>query len=464
MSLLIIRAPHKPFTGSGPSSPSDSAGQWEALSDTEHFEWHLVEGVHEKHIMDSGVGPTDSMPYADEVLVLMPTIDVRLIELKLPIANAKKLQQILPNVIEEYVLYGAQSLEAQVLPPIPGQAASQRTVALIDRQWFAWLVKQLERLLSQRVRLIPDCFLLDWHASHSESDSKDGIDKPSVAYQLNGDSALFTCRTGIQTGVAWAETPIPQLMTQTQLPHGLAGAAVIEWTWERVMEGVHLFLQENQSAKSANFALNLLPKDFKRVQRKQGIAGLTQLFRPKREAPVGNKSSSWSDRAVWQQPMQWAQYVAIAAVLGYGLHLSWLLVDHWRWGKQLEVLSAQSLKPTSIAKLRQAQSTAVLEAFVQQATQDQRRLGLVADADFVPMVVKLEQLKSAFGPEVLQEIDYNGYAIDFRFKPGSVQQSSAQVISKARSLGLMVKSLGANRYRLEPYAGLAGAAGVKGGL
>ena len=42
-------------------------------------------------------GTTDSMPYADEALVLMPTLDVRLIEAKVPLANAKKLQQILPQ-------------------------------------------------------------------------------------------------------------------------------------------------------------------------------------------------------------------------------------------------------------------------------------------------------------------------------------------------------------------------------
>ena len=55
---------------------------------------------------------------------------------------------------------------------------------------------------------------------------------------------------------------------------------------------------------------------------------------------------------------------------------------------------------------------------------------------------------------MLQKIDYDGYGIDFEFKPGSVNQTSAQLIQKARSLGLMVKALGPNRYRLESYAGV----------
>lgn len=468
MSLLIIRVPHKPFFGSSANSPIDSIGELDVLSYAERFEWRLVDrmvdGVDGKGIIDSGVSTTDAMPYADQVLVWMPTIDVQSLEMKLPIASSRKLHQILPNLIEEYVLYGAHSLEAQVFPPIPGQPASHRTVALIDRNWFAWLIKQLEGLISQRVRLIPDYLLLNWQVGVTENHSEGVINKPSVAYQLDNNSTLFICRTGLQTGVAWAETPIPSSIAQEQLPKSLEGANVIELTWGQIIEGTHRFLRENQNAKSANFALNLLPKDFKRANRKKGIAGLTQLFRPNRESSVGNQSKTWSDGLVWRQPMQWTKYFAIAVVSAYLLHLSWLTVDSWRWGKQLEVLAAQSLKPASIAKLKQAQSIAVLSEFVQQVTQDQRRQGLVADADFVPMVVKLEQLKSAFGPEVLQAIDYNGYAIEFQFKPGSIQQSSAQVIAKARSLGLMVKAIGSNRYRLEPYVGLAGAAGMKGGL
>jgi len=52
--------------------------------------------------------------------------------------------------------------------------------------------------------------------------------------------------------------------------------------------------------------------------------------------------------------------------------------------------------------------------------------------------------------------------MDFEFKPGSVKQLTGQsveqntdpVIQKARALGFMVKPLGGDRYRLEPYAGL----------
>ena len=136
MSLLIVRCPLKPFAGAISGTQGDSAREWQDLACAEKFEWRLIDEPNaeraQSHSLidvltdsikdifsESGVGTTESMPYADEVLVLLPTIDVRLIEAKVPLANAKKLQQILPNLIEEYVLSGAQNLSVQAFPPAP---------------------------------------------------------------------------------------------------------------------------------------------------------------------------------------------------------------------------------------------------------------------------------------------------------------------------------------------------------
>jgi type II secretory pathway component PulL len=167
--------------------------EWQELGCAERFEWCLVDGVDE---IETGIGATESMPYADEVLVLIPTIDVRLIEAKVPLANAKKLHQILPNLIEEYVLTGAQALSVQALPPVPGKPAVQRVIALSDRAWFTWLTKQLENLISQRVRLVPECFLLPV--------ATEGIEQ-IIAYQREEGNVLFTQRTAEQLGVSWVE-------------------------------------------------------------------------------------------------------------------------------------------------------------------------------------------------------------------------------------------------------------------
>jgi len=465
LSLLIVRCPLKPFSGSG--SPGDSAREWSELNCAERFEWCLVEGdelTADTDTVETGVGTTESMPYADEVLVILPTIDVRLIEAKVPLANAKKLQQILPNLIEEYVLTGAQSLAVQALPPIPGKPALQRVIALIDRAWFAWLTKQLEGLISQRVRLVPECLLL----ALPESERADS-NIPSVAYQRVEQSLILTRRTGLQQGVAWVERAADHDGDRINLPKALQASPVIEFSWDWLAPSAKQFLKDKASAKSANYSLNLLPKTFRREAGK-GLKNLSSYLKRKRvdgSQAIAN-TATWTNPSIWRQPVQWSKYLIASIVVGYSLHLAWLVVDNWRWGNQIEVLAAQSLTPSSIAKLNQEKSqdkaqdkvmsassslsNAVITAFTKQVTQDQRRQGLVSDADFAPMAAKLQQLKAVFGPEVLQKIDYDGYGIDFEFKPGvlngSNKQSSAEVMQKARALGLMVKTLGPNRYRL----------------
>lgn len=473
MSLLIVRCPLKPFAGAISGTQGDSAREWQDLACAEKFEWRLIDEPNaeraQSHSLidvladsikdifsESGVGTTESMPYADEVLVLLPTIDVRLIEAKVPLANAKKLQQILPNLIEEYVLSGAQNLSVQAFPPAPGKPAMQRVIALIDRAWYAWLTKQLEGLLSQRVRLIPDCLLLNLPL-----EGEQGL----IAYQQQDEDMIFTVRSGDQLGLAWVERNTDHVSpNEIKLPQSVKGADFVEFSWPLIIQGAQRFVQETTSSRSANYALNLLPKTFRR----EGGSGsaLTQfsaMLKRKRAGkdPAVGASTSWTNPALWRQPSRWFAVLLASVFLGYALQLGWLVFDNWRWGNQMEVLAAQSLNPASIAKLNQDKAIdgkqaagEVINAFTKQVTQDQRRQGLVADADFAPMAAKLQLLKVAYGPEVLQKIDYDGYGIDFEFKPGSVNQTSAQLIQKARSLGLMVKALGPNRYRLESYAGV----------
>lgn len=467
MSLLIVRCPLKPFIGAISSvsgAQSDTAHDWQDLACAEKFEWCLIDdSAADSALLDSpedliserGIGTTDSMPYADEVLVLLPTIDVRLIEAKVPLANAKKLQQILPNLVEEYVLSGAQTLFVQALPPPLGKPAMQRVIALIDRAWFVWLTKHLESLLSQRVRLIPDCLLLQVSPHNEQS---------LIAYRQQGDDTIYTVRSSDQLGLAWVERNMNGVQPdQIKPPQSVRDATLVEFSWPLIVQGAQQFLQETLSSRSANYALNLLPKTFRSGSGSgSGFSQFSAMLKRKRAGEnqtIGEKTS-WINPIVWRAPLRWTSFLIVSGVLGYGLHLGWLVFDNWRWGNQMEVLAAQSLNPASIARLNQESvnegkqvNGAVIEAFAKQVTHDQRRQGLVSDADFAPMAAKLQMLKAAYGPEVLQKIDYDGYGINFEFKPGSMNQSGTHLINTARTLGLMVKALGPNRYRLEPFAG-----------
>jgi len=461
MSLLIIRCPLKPFAGTDAASPSD----WQELSCAEQFEWALLDDVNPDSDSELaptgtqfGVGSTESMPYADEALVLLPSLDVRLIDAKVPLANAKKLQQILPNLIEDYVLTGVDAIAAQALPPVPGSPVLQRTLALIDRAWLSWLNQQLERLLTPRVRLIPECLLLSVSVEGEPSE---------LAYQRFEDSIIFTQRTGLQLGVSWVEHEAAGTdvdVSDIVLPQALVGSSLKEIAWEWVVPAAQEYLQINRNSRAPNFSLNLLPKHFKRDAKsfgKGGLASVSGMFSGKGlRSSINAAGLAWTDPLVWRQPFHWLRYFGISLVLAYGVYVSWMMVSEWRWGKQMELLAVQSLNPASVAALNQAKvannSNAILSAFTKQVTLEQRRRGVVVDADFAAMAAKLQQLKAAYGPEVLQKIEYDGYAIVFEFKPGVAMTEPKEVLKRARSLGMAITSSGPNQYRLEPYSGLGG--------
>ena len=121
----------------------------------------------------------------------------------------------------------------------------------------------------------------------------------------------------------------------------------------------------------------------------------------------------------------------------------------------MDLSIAQFLSPETIALLTQSKSNnSITEVFVKQTTQEARNKGFSTDADFISMAGKLQQLKNALGMESISNMEYNGYCIDFEFKPEGEPLSARQVVGKAESLGLMVTDLGNNRYRLQPYSGL----------
>ena len=469
MSTLLIRCPLKPFAGAF----TGLAGEWEDLACAQRFEWCLVEDGDAFSAsapllasMQSGIGSIDSMPYADEALVLLPTLDVRLIETKVPLANPKKLQAILPTLLEEYVLSSTATLHISALPPVPGQPAMDRTLAAIDRAWFTWITGQLEGVLSNRVRLIPDCLLLSLAG-----------DGPSLMRVREGDANVYCQRTGMQTGVAWAEyCPLQEEEIaradrdhdQNQnhdhnsdgaatLPSHLGTSDAVPFAWAWAAPSAMNFLETNASSRAPNFALNLLPSGFK--SRAGGLARSTASSNTGSSAGSNAIALAWVDPLTWQPALRWLGLGIATIALGLLAQLAWLGVSNWRWGQQMELLAMQSLTPANMAKLSQsANQHDVLPVFLDQAIDTQRSQGAVTDADFASLAAKLQQLSSALNVQALQQINYSANAMEFEFKAGgqdySSNEAAQRVIASARNLGLMVKHLGGARYRLEAYAGL----------
>jgi len=467
MSTLLIRCPLKPFAGAF----TGLAGEWEDLACAQRFEWCLVEDVDATSAspspIQSGIGSIDSMPYADEVLALLPTFDVRLIETKVPLANPKKLQAILPTLLEEYVLSNTATMHISALPPVPGQPAMDRALAAIDRAWFTWIASQLEHVFSSRIRLIPDCLLLSLPGDVLASDLV-AVSSPALMRVREGDALVYCQRTGIQTGIAWAEyyTPGAQQHTNAShdhpsskalpLPSRLGSMNAIPFSWAWAAPSAIAFLAANASSRAPNFALNLLPAGFKS---RAGVSMPTSPSAGGTRAVRGATALAWVDPLTWRPALRWLGLGIAAIALGFIAQLAWLGVSNWRWGQQMELLAMQSLSPASMAKLSSgANEHAVLPVFLDQALSAQRSQGAVTDADFASLAAKLQQLSNALQVQSLQQIQYSANAVEFEFKAGVPNYSSNEavlrVIATARNSGLLVTYLGGTRYRLEAFAGL----------
>jgi len=467
MSTLLIRCPLKPFAGAF----TGLAGEWEDLACGQRFEWCLVEDVDAISTsplpMQSGIGSIDAMPYADEVLALIPTLDVRLIETKVPLANPKKLQAILPTLLEEYVLSNTATMHISALPPVPGQPAMDRTLAAIDRAWFTWIASQLENVLSSRVRLIPDCLLLSLPGDALASNHV-AASSPALMSVREGDAMVYCQRTGIQMGLAWAEYCAPNAQQHANashdyrsskalpLPSRLGSMNAVPFSWAWAAPSAIAFLAANASSRAPNFALNLLPAGFKS---RAGVSMPTSPSAGGTRAVRGAIALAWGDPLTWQPALRWLGLGVAAIVLGFVAQLAWLGLSNWRWGQQMELLAMQSLSPASMAKLSSgANQQEVLPVFLDQALSTQRSQGAVTDADFASLAAKLQQLSNTLQVQSLQQIQYSANAMEFEFKAGGLDYSSHEavlrVIASARKLGLLVTHLGGTHYRLEAFAGL----------
>jgi hypothetical protein len=384
------------------------------------------------------------MPYADEALVLMPTLDVRLLEKKVPLVKAKKLQQVLPSLIEDELLGDIESTVIYALPHLPGQSGSQRTLAVLNKSWLNWLVRELDHILTPRVRMIPDCLIMP--LQNTSTNPQEPFSS-CVAFQRCDATVIYTWHKTEQLGVAWVEEA-----EEVVLPSRLQDINPIEWSWDWMIPSAFTFSRRTDIAAAS---LNLLHADFGvRKSSKKSTFNWFSNSSQQLQTPL-SKTISWLDRRLWAKPIIWAQYAMSSIILGAGIYTSWLAVDNWRWGRNIDISAAQFLTPETIGLLAQNKNTdSIALAFTKQLTNEARHKGLPTDADFIAMTGKLQQLKTALGKGSIDKMEYDGYRIDFEFKSGGEVLDAADVIGKAQSLGLMVTNLGNNRYRLQPYAGL----------
>lgn len=414
--LLLIQCPVNPrlFQQAG-------ASDIDLVPPTDNFHWCLVEHSaygSDLRVQESGVGPISGIPFADEALVLLPTIDVRLIHTRVPLISGKKLEALLPTLAEPYLIDQRTPLRYQVLLPQAGAAAINRTIAVTSDSWMEWLADQLSPLPVRSISMIPDCLLLD-------NPQAEGARRTFLLNQVER-FMLVSTRDGYDWGAGWIElqdsldNSLAQEAADTQQEH-------FEWPW--VAPRACAWLKEKTR-------INLILKPV--AQPKKTRTQKRVRWQPKIE---------WG---LWRKPFQLAALSCAVYLAGSAIYLGVLGISNWRWQKTTEETARQHLLNPIAA------NQPVLPAFIKQAAAKMHILGKDTPGDFVPMAGKLQLLLSNYPSGLLESVTYQTDGLRFTLRNMKGVPDPAKLERHARALDMAVISLGRNEYQLLPYAGLMG--------
>lgn len=417
--LLVIFCPVNPRTLNQVARDDiDVAGP------AERFRWCLIEhqgNNAEARIDQESTGTLSNVPFADEALVIMPTVDVRLVRTKVPLISGKKLEALLPTLAEPYLLDQRTPLRYQLLPPTPGATGVDRTIAITSESWMTWLSDQLAQLPVRTLTLIPDCLLLD-PADDSGGPSEFLVDQQNSL-------CIFSAREGSDWGAGWIEADADPAVLAALTPNARRSLLNNAWLMPRALAWLAnkspINLIQRQTAK----------KPEKRA--KDHRQNLTR-WRPKVE---------W---AHWQQPLRLAAGLGAVYILGSVLYLGVLAISNWRWQNTLAETTRQHLA-TPVPD-----NAAAIAAFIRQASAKVHAQGKDTPADFLPMAGKLQILLNSYPAGILESVQYQSNGLAFTLRNGKGVPESGEIAKRARDLEIALLETGKNEYRMLPLAGLAG--------
>jgi len=390
ISRLLIHAPIMPRQN------AEAGGFDECL---EQFAWYL-DGPAVAH----GMGSIASMPYADEAYVFILTIDVRFVTLTVPLVSRKKLQTVLPTLLEDQLL-SVQNIYPQVFAPLAGQSASLRTVAVMHQGWHDWVSLQVEALLAPSVTVLADCFILP-------PPQDDGVNH-AFTLKLSPQTVMHVMRTGAQTGLAWLEEG------NTTAQQGQKKSRAWDWAWVR-----QAVLDETV------FQTKLMTSQKRRTR-----------------SAKGSMRGSWSE--FFQKTIPWINASLGVALLSFALYGLSLILLNWKWQADMRTLASTALQSVPAQSTTPgAQPLAQLIAYTNRV---QHRQGQLTSSDFLSLAAQLQQLRAQLPADAISEIDYQGSNLLVRLRSGI---DPTLVTKKANDLGMAIEPLGESRYRVLAYAGL----------
>jgi type II secretion system protein L len=386
---LIIRCPERPV--------STNAEDWSAQD--LYFSWAQNNEADFEKVLD-----LDALPVADSVLALIPGIDVRLLELKVPAVSTKKILQILPMLIEDELLSSVADTNIQLLPRGLNQSSDLRLVSVINRDWLLWLSQKLAVINCEQIQLIPESMLLPVASS-------------VVFFHQEDTTSFYTSKQSASDIVCWSQ-PAGEPVLATEEHH--AQSQLQELSAALLLSGI-------TTEKKSYESINLLPDEFYDFRRESQ-----------------SELQHWLSRDLWTVPLRWAKYATLTLCVSYLGYLFTLVWQDRQWEALLQsaanqVLSARAEDPVSFTKLVRASCLAAHKNLEN------------CDGDFERLLLTLQTVLKDIPPEALKGLEYSKNGLVFELQESTLSNSQRLAILRGHS----VQSLGSARFLLSPYANLA---------
>ncbi len=386
---LIIRCPVRPV--------AHNAEDWSAQD--LYFSWGHSGEAEFKQVLD-----LDALPVADSVLAIIPSIDVRLTELKVPAVSAKKIVQILPMLIEDELLSPVADTNIQLLPQALISSLDRRLVSVMNRDWLLWLSQKLAVINCEQIQLISESMLLPVSAS-------------VVYFQKEDTTIFYTSKKSASHIICWSQ-PAAEPVLSIEDSHDQP--VLLELT-------TTLFMRSIATAKESYESMNLLPDEFYEFRRESQ-----------------SELQHWQSRDLWKLPLRWAKYATLTFCASYLCYMSILVWQDRQWETTLQAATKQVVSDRVNG---QASLTSLVNASCLAAHKNLENCG----GDFERLLLALQNVLKDTPPAALKGLEYSKKGLVFELQESTLSNIQRTVISQDHS----VQSLGASRFLLSPYARLA---------
>lgn len=394
----------------------------------------------------------DALPALKTVTLVFDARDVTLLQAVVPALSGARLQQALPNIVEDMLLQDAQSCAYAVGPRLDDE--HRRLIGAIDHGWLEFVVGAFERRGIRVQAAWPAQLVLPV-----------GADRTALACLNNG----LALRTGLYDGLGWGAAPgvdarTDAIVTMLETAGSASGPTAPELP--DALDGLSAGPAKRRDAAPEAAALSTLelPAEPPRLRRRLSVfvddatwqtpvlkaAARLDIDVDIRTLPFpvpapldmlaarrGNAAGRWFadiDWRAWRLPASFGAATVAVALLGLNLHWGMLLQERDRLKERIERQYRQAFPG----------GQALVDPLLQmqrQVASLRTRAGQAGPDDFVPLLARFSQALGDRAVDALAGVEYRDGRLRVRFQPGFYDARPARdaLARDGQQLGLSVK-------------------------